>query len=362
MTRKWQGITLAFVLAPFTVGLGLPAGCASGPVERRLQLSDASLGGCNIPDDGGLDRPVALGARLDVRAERGGEERPVEEVVIGDPAVFELLAPATANPVGLRAVGVGQSEVTITTVGGAWADVTLTVAEIVGATVRPDELTIFDVTTQLDEGAGEPLAELVPGGFGLLPDGHIKLQVSLLDAAGATLIGYGAADWQASAGLVTIEAVGDRTDDVEISPAGAATGVETLTTAGGGSFELSLVPTGAATRMALWVPERAAVVETLELEAGASVTLVGLVYDAADRLLLGADDEVFSATLDGAAAEVVAPPWGEPEGDIEVDDEITGILRDGRVAFLKGLQAGTTTLRLAGAGVTLDVPVVVTGE
>lgn len=341
------------------VSVSWAVGCADDPAQVGLRLSDASRQGCGSSDQEHFDRPVALGARIDVMVHRGEVEVEVDEAVVEDPSVFQV--EELGNPVGLRAVGVGETAVTVFDEGGLWVTGTLEVAAIASAAVESWDLSLYNLDVELEESHPEG-RELVTGvGWALLPDGTLRLLATLRGSDGQALLGYGAADWEASEpALVSLAETDDRTNGLVVSHGDAGAGNVTLTVAGGGTFEVALLEAGGAVEMDVYWPDTGALGGGLELPVGATRVAVGVVFDDAGRFVRGDDGQPLTATIDDeSVARLVSPPWAEPEGDVELDDLAVAILEDGRVAHVEGVAPGVTTLHLAAAGLAVEVQVTV---
>lgn len=354
-TNTLRNVLMAALVLP--LACDIPACCQQDDPAQAVTLSNASYQGCD--SHRGLNRPVATGARLDIRAERDGTQLTVERVELSADGVFEVIDPG--NPVGLRGVAPGDVNVQVVAENGS-ATVNLEVADIASAAVVPDGLTLFNLTTALEAVEPSDLEQVAAAGVGILPDGKVRLHLHLADAQGRDLMGYGVADWQVEpAGLVDLEPAEERSDDVDVRPTGQV-GDVTLTSVAGGSYLLSTVASGAAETMVLYSPDTREVFESLTMVEGDSLTVVVVPYDADGRFLVGADDAVFAVTAGGGAAVVVDPPWATPEGDVELDDAGRQLLEDARVVYLRAESVGTATLHVEAVGLSRDFPVEVVEE
>lgn len=341
---------LGLLVAPLMLGTTGASGC---DVEGQplLRLSDASSGGCSGEED--LKRPVAVGARLDVNVRRDGDAVEVVDIFVDD-AVFEVESPG--NPIGLRAVAPGVTELVVfddlMTRGAA----DLEVREIASAAVSGWALTPYNFDSALEEPNPEGRDALVAEGYALLPDGELRLTVDLMDESGATLGGYGAAGWTSDEAMVTLAAAEARSDDVLVTPAGG-TGTTTITTVAGGSFVVTLLGADDPLSVDVYQPGTGVRGGPIDVGVGETVVAVGVVFDADGRFVVG--DGPATATLDQGIVAIVPPPWGD---EIVVDAELAALLVSERVLHLEGIEAGTTLLHLSLAGVTIDVPVEVHAE
>lgn len=349
-----RSLLLAALVIPMMGGV-TPA-CGDAP-RGPLGFSDASEG-CN-GSAATLDRPIAVGARLDVHVELDGETAVVTDVALDRD---DLLAVETVgNPFTVRALAAGTTLVRVRA-SGVDGEQLLRTAEIASATVSPDPLTVWNLDDNLTRLPTDPTGDLIANGIAVLPDARLRLDVVFHDAEGQALLGYDVADWRSSPeGAVAFEPAGERTDDVVVIPNGAD-GPVTLTTTGGGSYTLALA-SGPAARVGAWLPDDHALVTALTVAVGETRAIELLAWDDADRLLLGNGPDGFAATVlggDGAgAADLVAPPWSD---QIEVDTDGEAFLRGLRVVWVAGTQPGQTTVRFSAAGQTLDLPVTVVAE
>jgi hypothetical protein len=346
-------LVLAALVGPMTFG------CATDEGPSGLDLSDAAYRGCS-GSQGGLDRPYAVGARIDLQAQRGGQPVAVTAITPDDPTV--LTVEALANPATLRALAPGTTGVTVRSGDGATAEASIEVAAVAEVLITPWTLTPFNLDATLEEPHPGAASVAAPDGYGLLPDGTLRLAATLRDAAGRDLAGYEVVTWSATpAEAVEIAFAEARSDDALVTvAAGAAPGPVAVATSAGGVFTVTLVPTGSGASLGAYSPEQGQVVTQITLAVGEARTVVGVLYDADGRFLLGDDGQPFAAHTDAGGAAIVAPPWAEPEGDVAYDDAARAILEDARVVYLRGVSAGAATLTLEAAGVTATVPITVT--
>jgi len=341
---------LALAIIPALGGITLACGDEPGGV---VGFHDASEG-CN-GSTATLERPVAVGARLDVRVDLDGEDVIVTNVEVDAPDVFEVVQ--IGNPFTVRALAAGTALVSVRA-GGVNGDRLLRAADIASATVAPDPLTVWNLDDNLTVLPNDPTGALVAQGVAVLPDARLQLGVTLRDAAGEELLGYDVAGWQSEpAGAVTFEAVGERSDDVVVLH-GGTDGPVTITTVGGGSYTVEL-SSGPADHVAAWLPDTRETVDAVTVPVGETLAVELLAWDADGRLLLGNGPDGFTATVlgDAGSADLVAPPWSD---ELELDAEGEAVLRGLRVVWIGGSQPGESTVRFSAAGQTLDLPVTVT--
>ncbi len=359
MNRRLRLLLSALLALPFATSAA--GACGDEGATQPLRVVDASQGCAG--DDGGLSRPVALGARLDLALRRGGEEVAPGAAESSAPGVLAVVGVSEVVTVEARAEG--TSEVTVESARGERIAVALEVAAIAASGVRVSELSLWPFDVALQVPVGGLAQRLAPDGFGLFEDGEVRLVVTLRDAEGAELLGYGAAGATATPGIVALGASDPRRDDVIVGARAGELGETVIAVAGGGALGLSVVPSGAAERLGVWVPERAGTGEelgTLTLEVGEAVTVVALVYGSDGRLLFGDDGEALAATVVDVA-RLRGPPWAAPDGDVTLSEEDEATLARARVLYLEGVAPGGGTLALSVAGVEgeLAVEVVAAG-
>ena len=123
MTRT---LLLSLLAGPLTFG------CANDEGLPQLSLSDAAYRGCE-GSRGGLERPYAVGARIDLQAKRGDALATLIEVTAEDPTV--LTVEAVDNPATLRAVSPGATDVSVRASDGARGVERIEVAAIARVTI-----------------------------------------------------------------------------------------------------------------------------------------------------------------------------------------------------------------------------------
>jgi hypothetical protein len=349
------------MVAALVFGMTVPA-CPDGMEPLELKLIDASGTGCE--EGGGLLKPYALGARLDINVRVEGIDVAVTDVTLSAPDVWSFVDGAEVNPVSLRAETVGTSDITVRSAEGRTGTASLEVAAVATATITPWNLIQpFNLTTGLDAGPTDIASRVAQSGFALVPDGELRLGVTLKDAADRELGGYDVADWHtAPAGAVTVdELIEERSNDVIIHHGGGAAQDVTLTTIAGGTFTVSLVDSGAADSLELFNVESGDTGATLSIPRDTTRTVVALIYDAHGRFVIGNDGSPLQLDItNDNLLSIVPPPWSEGDGGIALDAESEKLLEDARVVYLRGMQEGETTLTLSAAGVSLEVTVTVT--
>ena len=356
-------LTAAIGLATM-LGLGgvtVQGGCApddDGPTAHRYK--DASQG-CNSSSNR-LERPVAVGARLDLAVEASGREVKVSGAKSSNKAVLDV--DSVDNPIRLRALATGTARIDVEDTAGISGSVDLTTADVAKSTISADDLTVWNLGVNLQVVHPDATESFFAEGYALLADAELKLKVTLEDADGVDLIGYGAAAWSADPANVTFENPDPLKDDVLIRPTGT-TGEVKLTTAGGGTFDIEVVDTQDANSLKAYFPDTGTTGDSMSIGVGETKSVVLLAFTAGGKLLLGNGPNGFTTEItavDGDAASILAvsnPPWAKPEGDVDLDDKGKAFLTTSRVVYVNGVAPGDVTLRLTAAGKTLDLPVVV---
>ncbi len=374
MEADWRAMRLRSLASAVLVGqlVALGQGAVAcgdeGPEALTGPLSfEDDAQGCH-PTEGRLEQPVALGAELHVRAIRSQQRVDVEAATSSAPAVLEVREVGAAAE--LLALAEGTSSIDIEA-GGTTGSLELTVGAVASSTVNAGFLTVYNFDEALDVPHPTADDDLLVAPLGLLPDGQVELVARLSDAEGTELIGHGAAAWSATEpggeAPVTFEPAGNLDDNTLVTPKTAPeeTQAVTVSASGGGSFDLLLHPTGAAASLDIYVPTEGQRGGQISFPRG-QVRGVGLlVFDAEGHLLLGSGSEGFtSEILEGGEDRVAFTTWPWAD-DNETDDQHASraeYYERTRVVFLEGLDAGTATLRLAAAGLSIDVPVVIEPE
>ena len=335
------------MVAPFAVG----ASCGEDQdpaAAGEVRLVDASRGCLASPTD--LDAPVALGARLAVGLQL---QNAVDPEVAAAQVQGPLAIEEVGNPTIIRAAAEGQGTITLTDVSGRSATADLTVRAVASSVVKASGEAALNVDIHLETPHPGATAPFTEAGYGLLPDGRLKVLPFLFDAEGRTLIGFDVANLSVTPPYVVLEDIDPLDDHVDAAPVGPP-GLSTISAHGGGTLDIAVVPAGSASTLTVYWPEAGEAASSVALTVGEIRTVVGLPHDADGRLLLGADGDPYQvSSSDDAVVRTVQPPW---EGGADMQ----AYLRELRVAYIEAVAAGQATLTLSVAGVSAEVSVTIT--
>lgn len=343
------------------VALAALLGCDSttdGGGPGIVTFNDAG-GGCDA-EPLGVDTPIAAGARLDVRVLLDEVPMTVSSASTVDGTVLSV-EDTTGNIVGLRATGLGATELRVDGPAGERGTLGLRVVTVDSGSLAPTALSLPNVNASLAEPHPEGTDALLEAGWALLPDGWIELDVVWRGDGDTILRGWDLADWTADPALVDLERVGDLSDDVKVSHGGVA-GSTTISIHGGSTFDLVLHPAGSAAALSVYLPDTGTIATSLEVRAGRVATVVAVLQDQELRILRGHDGQPLTASVaDPDVVAIVPPPWTEGDDAVELTEALEDLLEASSLVYVRGGQSpGTTTLTLERAGLSVDIPISVT--
>lgn len=290
-----------------------------------------------------LDRPVAVGAWIQISFVETHEDAAIDSIVFEPEGVF--VVEQDIDPIHVRAVAEGASTMTVTTTAGSVDSVYMEALAVDHVTVSlPGDdggLSLFGGTpVELADGA--PLV--------LSPHGSLRVRGAWLDAAGATLKGEGAGVWSVSdAALAEIE--GSDLSDYATLTALDGSGVVTVHAGPGDALDVEIHPGVEPVVMTLVDHDSLHLSEVSMFVGGFELVSLRTI-DADDRYVHGYGGDDCGIESDDPAIATLAAGFSVQE----LEEDVCELLGSGLMA-LRAHAKGDTTVRVRAGAQTLEVPV-----
>ncbi len=327
-------------------------GCLDGDESDEIVIRDAGAG-CGAGAES-LASPIAEAALIDLELSSSiYREVSVEAAELSDPSVLRV--ESASNPLTLRALSPGTSELSVSTSHGGYVAVPLSVAAVARRELVHADYTIWNFDADFAVPHPDATEEMLAPGVSMLPGSLLDLQGRYYDSAGTRLLGYGLAEWQSDG--VDLAVVNVRAEMARVT-APDRVGSATVSIGDAPEYEVALIDPASVASVAAYLPSTGDLVEGISLAPGEMLTVVLIAFDGDGRTVVGVGPDGFVHEIgDQAIASAATPLADLTEDDISASDR--AMLAQSRVLILEGVSAGRTTLTLGVAAHSIELPVVV---